>query len=152
MVTRDDIVAEARSWIGTPWQHQQHTKGVACDCGGLIRGVIAALGIRDADFSKWEGAQEFLGYARQPDGHSFLRACDKYMTRIHRCDMRAGDVVIFVPDFHPQHAGILGDYRHGGLSLIHSATAAHPPRVIETRLMFARNMKFVAAYSLLGGN
>jgi NlpC/P60 family putative phage cell wall peptidase len=38
--TRDDVIAEARSWIGTPWHHQASVKGVGCDCIGLIRGVL----------------------------------------------------------------------------------------------------------------
>ena len=33
------IVAEARSWIGTRYQHQASLKGVGCDCLGLVRGV-----------------------------------------------------------------------------------------------------------------
>lgn len=33
------IVQEARSWIGTPYQHQASLKGVGCDCIGLVRGV-----------------------------------------------------------------------------------------------------------------
>lgn len=36
---RADIVAAARSWIGTPYVHQQSLKGAGCDCLGLIRGV-----------------------------------------------------------------------------------------------------------------
>ncbi|WP_207099807.1 peptidase [Paracoccus shandongensis] len=35
----EDVVAIARDWIGTPYRHQASTKGVACDCLGLIRGV-----------------------------------------------------------------------------------------------------------------
>jgi NlpC/P60 family putative phage cell wall peptidase len=37
------IVAEARSWIGTPYRHQASLKGVGCDCLGLVRGVWRAL-------------------------------------------------------------------------------------------------------------
>jgi NlpC/P60 family putative phage cell wall peptidase len=33
------IIAEARSWIGTPYRHQASLKGVGCDCLGLLRGV-----------------------------------------------------------------------------------------------------------------
>jgi cell wall-associated NlpC family hydrolase len=40
---RDQIVAEARSWIGTPYRHQASLKGVGCDCLGLVRGVWRAL-------------------------------------------------------------------------------------------------------------
>jgi len=41
--SRQDIVAEARSWIGTPYRHQASLKGVGCDCLGLVRGVWRAL-------------------------------------------------------------------------------------------------------------
>jgi len=37
------IVAEARSWTGTPYRHQGSLKGVGCDCLGLVRGVWRAL-------------------------------------------------------------------------------------------------------------
>ena len=40
---RHDIVVEARTWKGIPWQHQACLKGVACDCVGLIRGVYHEL-------------------------------------------------------------------------------------------------------------
>jgi hypothetical protein len=39
MFTRDAVIAEARSWLGTPWHHQASLKGVGCDCIGFIRGV-----------------------------------------------------------------------------------------------------------------
>src|SRR6185437_17129428 len=38
-LTRQDIVAEARAWIGTPYRHQGSLKGIGCDCLGLVRGV-----------------------------------------------------------------------------------------------------------------
>jgi NlpC/P60 family putative phage cell wall peptidase len=38
-LTRDAIVSEARSWIGTRYRHQASLKGVGCDCLGLVRGV-----------------------------------------------------------------------------------------------------------------
>ncbi|MEO9685901.1 MAG: NlpC/P60 family protein [Tateyamaria sp.] len=35
----NEIVAEARAWIGTPYVHQQAAKTAGCDCLGLVRGV-----------------------------------------------------------------------------------------------------------------
>lgn len=35
----DDIVAEARAWLGTPYLHQASCRGAGADCLGLIRGV-----------------------------------------------------------------------------------------------------------------
>lgn len=39
MAVRDQVVGEARGWIGTPYRHQASAKGLGCDCLGLIRGV-----------------------------------------------------------------------------------------------------------------
>jgi len=35
----NQIVAAARSWLGTPYHDQASLKGVGCDCLGLARGV-----------------------------------------------------------------------------------------------------------------
>lgn len=43
MVTRAEIVAEARLWLGTPYHHQGSVLGVGCDCVGLVRGVYRGL-------------------------------------------------------------------------------------------------------------
>lgn len=48
MVSRDDIIAEARSWVGTRFQWNQSLKGVACDCKGLVWGVARELGMPEA--------------------------------------------------------------------------------------------------------
>ena len=37
--TAASVVAAATAWIGTPYRHQGATKGVGCDCLGLVRGV-----------------------------------------------------------------------------------------------------------------
>lgn len=47
-LVRDDIVAEARSWVGTPFHWQASRKGVGADCKGLIAGVASALGMEEA--------------------------------------------------------------------------------------------------------
>lgn len=40
---RDDVVRAARSWIGTPYQHQASLRGEGCDCLGLLRGLWREL-------------------------------------------------------------------------------------------------------------
>lgn len=37
------VVAEARSWLGTPYRHQAAVKGAGADCLGLVRGVWRSL-------------------------------------------------------------------------------------------------------------
>lgn len=42
---REQVVIEARRWLGTPYHHHASLLGVGCDCLGLHRGVAEALGI-----------------------------------------------------------------------------------------------------------
>jgi cell wall-associated NlpC family hydrolase len=140
MTTRAEVVAEAYTWLTTPWVHQHRTKGVAVDCAGLVIGVARELGLVAPDF-------DFQGYGRQPDG-TLLAVCDKFMTRIPRDQMGPGDVLVGAVENDPQHMGILVSYRHGGLALVHASSTAR--KVVETRVMFARNFVFRAAYRLPG--
>ena len=45
MTTRDQVVAEAMSWLGTPFHHEARLKGVGVDCANLLIGVFAAVGM-----------------------------------------------------------------------------------------------------------
>jgi len=42
-MTGEQVVAEARRWIGTPYQHQCSVQGAGCDCLGLVRGIWRAV-------------------------------------------------------------------------------------------------------------
>jgi len=42
---REKIVAEARSWIGTPYHNCADIKGVGVDCGMLLVRVFVDLGL-----------------------------------------------------------------------------------------------------------
>jgi cell wall-associated NlpC family hydrolase len=141
MSTRTQVVEAARAWVGTPFHHQARLKNVGVDCVGLVIGVARELALIDAAF-------DVVGYPRVPDGTSLMGIVREHMTEIDRSVMQPGDVVVVSFDRDPQHLGILGNYRHGGLSIIHAAGLTG--RVIETRLMFTEQMKFVAAFALPG--
>jgi cell wall-associated NlpC family hydrolase len=140
-MTGADVVTEARTWIGTPWVHQHTGKGSGCDCAGLVIGVARALGLVPSGFN-------VPAYGRQPNG-TLLALCEEHMKPISRGQMAPGDVIAVATAQNPRHLGILADYVHGGLSLIHS-TDIGKRGVVETRLMFAQNFRFVAAYRLPG--
>ena len=42
---RAAVVAEARSWLGTPYHHQACLKGVGADCAQMPLAVYAAAGV-----------------------------------------------------------------------------------------------------------
>ena len=138
-VTRDQIVAEARSWVGTPWVHQHRVKGRAVDCVGLVIGVARALGLVPADF-------DVQGYGRVPDGR-LLALCALHMRPVSRDAMQPGDVVVVAVEHDPQHMGIVGPYPGGRLSMIHS-TSTGARGVVESRLVFSPVMQFRAAFVL----
>lgn len=43
---RSAIVAEARTWIGTPFHHEGEIKGIGVDCAMLVRRVFLDTGVR----------------------------------------------------------------------------------------------------------
>lgn len=145
MTTRQEIVAEARSWIGTPFHHHAEIKSVGVDCIHLPIGVCKNLGLIPVDF-------RVPDYGLQTNGADLMAHCEKNLIRITQQELRAGDIVILAIDVYPQHIGIVADYVYGGLSIIHAASSRSvaPSRVVETRLVFSRVMKFVAAYRIPG--
>lgn len=132
-----EIVTMARRWLGTPFHHQARLQGVGVDCVGLVIGVARELGVVP---SSWD----VTGYGRVPDGKQLVHHLDSLLQPVAQSEMRPGDVVLVAFDSHPQHVGIVGDYVHGGHSIIH-ASGSHG-RVLETRLLFTKAMRFVAAY------
>ncbi len=42
---RDAIVAEAKTWLRTPWHHEARVKGHGVDCGMLILEVYHSVGL-----------------------------------------------------------------------------------------------------------
>lgn len=75
-MTAAPIVAEALTWLGTPYRHQASVKGVGCDCLGLVRGVWRAVYGSEPeaapgytpDWAEARGARDFGGGGRAVDG------------------------------------------------------------------------------------
>jgi NlpC/P60 family putative phage cell wall peptidase len=138
-MTRAEIVAEARSWLGTRFHHQGRLKGVGVDCAGLVVGVAEAMGMTVQDQSD---------YSRFPDGEMLEQVCDQQMTRVPLSEIQPGDILLMRFEQDPQHLAIVGDYEFGGLSIIHSYIQARG--VVETRLDDAWLGRVFAAYRLPG--
>jgi NlpC/P60 family putative phage cell wall peptidase len=91
MIARSAILAEARDWIGTPYQHQASAKGAGCDCLGLVRGVWRAL----------YGAEPELAPAYTPDwaerqgAETLLNAARRNLHEIVLSDAAPADVLLF---------------------------------------------------------
>jgi uncharacterized protein YijF (DUF1287 family) len=77
-------------------------------------------------------------------------ALDDHLDRIPVAQMQPSDVVWMRFDGEPQHLGVVGDYVHGGLSLIHAYNGAGLNKVVEHRLDEAWRRRIVAAWRFRG--
>jgi cell wall-associated NlpC family hydrolase len=103
MVTREQIVAEVRGWIGTPVRHQGQRKGVATDCKGLAVGVPLALGMPEAQSI----AAGVRNYAWGFQGRDLLEGLRNTLIRVPQAE--AGDLlaILIGRDPCPRHLAFL---------------------------------------------
>lgn len=145
MATKDAIVDEARSWIGTPYVHQCSTKGQGCDCLGLLRGVWRGLigpepevaPSYSADWSEASG-EERLWWAAA-----------RHLRQVENPE--AGDVLLFRMQTGSvaKHLAILASHKAGYPTIIH-AYSGHG--VVETPLTRGWSRRIVSGFEFpLGG-
>lgn len=97
--TRQDVVDEARKWLGTPFHHQGRVLGVGVDCVGLISETGKGLGLTSHDS---------IDYSREPDGVSLVRELQVAgLIGVSKDEMQMGDVLVFHFKRMPRHVAIL---------------------------------------------
>lgn len=90
-LTRGRIVACARGWLGTPYQHQASAKGAGCDCLGLVRGVW-----RELVGPEPESAPPYRPEWAERGGAETLRdAARRHLLEIPPAEAVEGDVLLF---------------------------------------------------------
>jgi NlpC/P60 family putative phage cell wall peptidase len=90
-ITADSVVAEARSWIGTPYQHQASLKGVGCDCLGLVRGVWrSTIGAEPEPMPPYAP-----DWAEAASGGPLVEAALRHLVPIDRAAFGPGDILLF---------------------------------------------------------
>lgn len=106
MVTREAIVAAARSWLGTPYHHQASVKGVGSDCLGLIRGIWREL--------YGPEPEAMPAYTRDwgsaTGSETLLAAACRHLIRVDDLNRRTpGDVLVFRmrDEGVAKHAGVI---------------------------------------------
>ncbi len=108
------VLAEARSWIGTPYQHQASLKGVGCDCLGLVRGVWRGLGGAEITPPPYRPDWAELG-----EGEPLLAGLASVLVPLEPATARPGDVLVFrmARGAPAKHCAILSG---GGTRMIHA--------------------------------
>lgn len=113
-----EILAIARRWIGTPYQHQASCLGSGTDCLGLLRGVWREL-LGDEPEQVPAYTPDWSEPARSED---LLAAAARNMIEIERARARPGDVVVMrmAPGAVAKHVGFLAVSPSGYQTLIHA--------------------------------
>lgn len=149
MTTGQDIVTQARSWLGTRFHHQGRVKATqehkgGCDCIGLVIGVLKELDIHGRDGTPlWQYDQ--TGYGKFPDGQALQQALRKHLHIIPEEQLQPGDIALFLFEEEPQHVVIISDYEDG-LGMIHCYASAR--KVVEHRMDTLWQGRLVEGYGL----
>lgn len=133
---RSEIVAAGRALLGTPFQHQGRTPGVAMDCGGVIVHLAKMMGIE----------YDMQGYSRRPDGNKLIDVVDGALVRIPKDAYQPGDVICirFMRD--PQHLALVTDY-----GMLHAwQRVKTPAKVVEHLITDEWRKRIVAAWQFPG--
>ena len=111
-MARAAVVAEARSWIGTPYHHAADVKGHGVDCAMLLVRVYCDLGLIEL-FDPRPYTRDWFLHRSEERYLGFLLA------RSHEVRSPGlGDIVLFRVGRCFAHAGIVS--RTGPLSIIHA--------------------------------
>ncbi|MEE9455213.1 MAG: peptidase [Paracoccaceae bacterium] len=86
----EDIVAIARRWLGTPYEHQASCLGAGADCLGLIRGIWRTL----YDSEPVPIPPYTPDWSEPARDEVLLRAANRYFT-LNTAEMALGDVLVF---------------------------------------------------------
>ena len=103
-LSRDQIVAAARGWLGTPYVHQASAKGAGTDCLGLVIGLYTEL-LGAAPETPPPYTPDWN--ERRPCDEPLLSAARRHLTEA--TPLRPGQILIFriVPTGPAKHCGIV---------------------------------------------
>lgn len=144
MATRKQVVEAARSYIGTPFNHQGRTKGVELDCVGLVLSVAEDLGIIGRD-GKLVRRYDYRDYGPQPVGTEVLDHCKVRLVFKPIQDIKPGDVICTKIPENPTHTAIVSEM-HGVLHMIHAYSAGRQ-QCVEHIIDIKWRRRIVAAFA-----
>jgi len=98
MSTREELIAEAYTWLDTPFRHQGRTKGIEADCAGFV--IESA---RAKDLTTFQ----ITDYSAQSDEAIFNALLRQHLNPVSWRDRLPGDVLSFAPVLKHQHLGLL---------------------------------------------
>jgi cell wall-associated NlpC family hydrolase len=130
-VTRADVVATARGYLGVRWQHQGRSRA-GLDCLGLVVVVAHQLGLSRADVRD---------YGRLPGAQRLRDELARHLVPVR--EQQPGDVLLLRFERNPLHVAIVTP-----AGIVHAY--ANQRRVVEHRIDQVWRERVVRCYAFPG--
>lgn len=135
---RQQIVNEARSYVGVRYRHDGRSREYGIDCLGLLYRVGEAL-----EFAGCAEASDAEPWPHMLEGKILKSICDRMFRTIAPRQVQPGDILLFAEGFRPSHVAIVAELQ-GRRTMIH---AWYPARkVVENSIDQQWQNKIVACY------
>lgn len=141
-VTREQVVAEAKEWINTPYVAQQSIKGVAVDCVGFAAGIGRNTGATpDVDFE--------TSYRGSSNGETMVSLFRQYMEPIDWRDAQLADFFI-IRYSHTHWHCMMVSKREENIETEFTVIEAGREKVEEHRIDASTKRRIHSAYRIRG--
>jgi NlpC/P60 family putative phage cell wall peptidase len=110
---RSQVVAEARSWVGTPYHHQGHVKGQGVDCGWLPIMCFRLIGAVPMDFDPGNYSSDWYMHKSE---ERYLAFVERFARQVDAAAARPADIALFKIGKCLSHTSIL----IGGRLMVHA--------------------------------
>lgn len=113
---REKLINEAKAWLGTPYHSEARLKGVGCDCGQFLIGVLENTEL----LPHLEIPHYPVDIACHCATPRYLMKIEEYCDRVEDGTRKTGDILVFKfkGSKVPHHAGFVVDKDY----MIHSYT------------------------------
>lgn len=140
MITRAQVIACAKSFVGTPFAHQGRRKGYEADCVGLVMMVGKELGVMDV-------LDQYTDYGPEPHGDLVYQCCVKHLVPRPLSQYKPGMVLSIRCMLQPCHVAIAAEL-FGQPSMIHAYNVAD--KVTENSIDMKWRARLFAAFDYPG--
>jgi cell wall-associated NlpC family hydrolase len=135
----EEVLALARTYIGTPWKHLGRTRQ-GIDCVGLPISVGKELGLHEYP--------DDVGYRRLSLGADLIKPFAEHCDRISDLNkLQSGDILIMRDTLFPQHVVMVAN-EQGRVSIIHATV--HRGAVVEESFTEDWRRKIITGFRFKG--
>lgn len=106
MTTRTAIVAEAMTWLHTPYHHRARVKGAGVDCAMILLAVFAGVGLIEA-FEPDDYPRDWMLHREEDRFRAIVR---QHADQIDLAEVLPGDVALYLVGKCFAHGAVIVDW------------------------------------------